>query len=411
MTNRLTNRGAPRPRVLVLVTRLPSPPVGGGDLRALQTINCLARYAEVAVFGLEAGREGPPPGIEVWRSSSDRSVADPSKAAAISLNWLGEPDGHPYGRYVTDTVIRELESLVADFRPDVAVVESLTLAEYIEVFSAAGVRVVLSAHNVEARLQRELLGSIGKNLPRALASRLAESVERFERKAFSAVDAIWACSDADAALIHATYPSAAPTRVVGNSVDVASYAASDEAAERGHRVIFPAQFAYPPNAAAAVWLARELLPLLRRRFTDAEIVLAGAQPTQEMLDLAASERAITVTGFVADMRPQLEAAAAMAVPLFQGGGTRFKVLEALASRLPVVSTLKGVEGLAVRADEHFLRAETPLEFADGLERLWTRPAERERIVEAGARLVEERYSWEAAAREMEAGLRELIPSA
>jgi glycosyltransferase involved in cell wall biosynthesis len=140
-------------------------------------------------------------------------------------------------------------------------------------------------------------------------------------------------------------------------------------------------------------------------------VLAGAQPTQEMVELAGGERGVTVTGAVPDMRPQLAAADSMAVPLFQGGGTRFKVLEAFASGLPVVGTAKAVEGLAVQPEEHFLQAETPRGFADALERLWTQPEERARIVHAGHRLVRDRYSWEAAAREMQAGLRELAPSA
>jgi glycosyltransferase involved in cell wall biosynthesis len=400
-----------RPRVLVLAPSLPIPPMGGGDLRALQTISGLARFARVAAFGLGAGADGPPPGVELWRNSADRSVMDPRTRAAVSLRWLGEPGGHPFSSYVTETVTGELESLCREFRPDVAVVETLTLAGYVETLRAAGARVVLNAHNVEGALNRDILGSLGRTLPGPLSKRLGESVERFERQALSAVDQIWACSEKDVELIRDRYPSAAPARVVANSVDVDSYEVPGEAERRAHSVVFPAMFTYPPNAAAGVWLARELLPLLEQRFADAEVVLAGGQPTQEMIRLAETERAVTVTGAVPDMRPRLAAADAMAVPLFQGGGTRFKVLEAFASGLPVVGTGKAVEGLAVQPDEHFIRAETPLEFADALARLWTSPAERERIVQAARSLVDERYSWEVAGREMEAGLRELTGSA
>jgi polysaccharide biosynthesis protein PslH len=405
----MTQPGERQPRVLVFANRLPLPPMGGGDLRVLQTVSGLARFAHVAVFGLERGGE-PLADVDIWRSSADLSVTDPRSVAAGSLKWLTEPGGHPYSRYVTETVVHELKSLVVEFRPDVAVVETLTLAGYVETLADMGTRVVLSTHNVEGALQRDILRSIGKALPAPLAARLAESVERFEREALSAVDQIWACSEVDAKLIYGTYQPAAPVRVVANSVDVNSYAAARETERRAHSIVFPAQFAYPPNALAAVWLARELLPLLKQRFTDAEIVLAGGHPTQEMVELAETERGVTVTGAVPDMRPQLAAAASMAVPLFQGGGTRFKVLEAFASGLPVVSTAKAVDGLAVQPDEHFLQAETPRGFADALERLWTNPEEAARIVQAGLGLVRERYSWEAAAREMETCLRELVPS-
>ncbi len=384
--------------------------MGGGDLRVLQAISGLARFARVAAFGLEDGTAEAPEGVEIWRSSRDRSVTDARSVAATSLRWLREPDGHPYGRFVTETVAGELESLLAEFRPDVAIVETLALAGYVDLLEASGSRVVLSAHNVEGALQRELLGSLGRGLPESLAARLAKGVEGFERRVLSSVDQVWACSRDDAELIGAMYPSAAPVRVVANSVDVASYAAAGEDKRREHTVVFPAQFAYPPNAAAAAWLVRELLPILRERFADAEIVLPGGQPTQEMMELAEAEPGVTVTGAVPDMRPQLAMATAMTVPLFQGGGTRFKVLEAFASRLPVISTLKAIEGLAARPGEHFIRAETPREFADALERLWTEPQEHARIVEAGLELVRERYSWEVASREMEAGLRALSPS-
>jgi polysaccharide biosynthesis protein PslH len=407
----MTQLGERRPRVLVLATRVPMPPMGGGDMRALQTVRGLTRFARVAVFGLGAGSEQALTGVEVCRSSADRSVMDPRISWATSLKWLSEPGGHPFSRYVTETVVRELESLCREFRPDLAIVEMLTLAGYVETLRAAGPRVVLNAHNVEGALHREMLGSLGKTLPVPLAKRLGESMERFEHEALTAVDQIWACSEGDVELIRATYASAAPTRVVPNAVDTDSYVVPGEAERCAHTVVFPAQFAYPPNAAAGVWLAQELLPLLEQRFADAEIVLAGGQPTQEMIRLAEAERGVTVTGAVPDMRPHLAAAAAMAVPLFQGGGTRFKVLEAFASGLPVVGTRKAVEGLAAQPEEHFLQAETPLEFADALERLWTRPTERERIVRAGLELVRERYSWENAAREMEAALRELGCSA
>lgn len=384
--------------------------MGGGDLRALQTISGSARFARVAAFGLAAGN-GSPAGVEIWRSSADRSVMEPRTRAAVSLKWMNEPGGHPFTNWVTEPVVGEVDALCREFRPDVAVVETLALAGYVETLRAAGARVVLNAHNVEGALNRDILGSLGRPLPGPMARRLEESVERFEREAVSAVDQIWACSERDVELIRERYPSAAPARVVANSVDADSYAVAVERERSDHSVLFSASFAYPPNAAAGLWLARELLPLLEQRFADADVVLAGGQPTQEMIGLAGARRGITVTGQVPDMRPWLAAAAAMAVPLFHGGGTRFKVLEAFAAGLPVVGTGKAVEGLAVRADEHFLRAETPLEFADALERLWTYERDRKRIVDAGRRLVRERYSWEVAGREMEAGVRELTGSA
>jgi glycosyltransferase involved in cell wall biosynthesis len=407
----MTHAKRKRPRVLVVAQRLPLPPRAGVDLRVLQTVTGLTQAAEVAVFGLEPGTPEPPAGVSIWRSSRDQAVADPAQTAAHVLKALSEPGGHPYDRYVTPGALEEVEALVEEFRPDAAVVEVLWLAGYVDLLARGGRPVVLSAHNVEAPLQRDVIASVERRLPPQLEARLIESYERFEGRAFSAVSQIWACSEADAELIRASYPGAAPVRVVPNCVHVDSYALPGEVATPPHTVVFPASFSYPPNAIAARWLAQELLPLLEERFQDAEVVLAGGQPTEEMNELARTTRGVTVTGAVPDMRPYLAAAGAMAVPVFQGGGTRFKVLEAFASSLPVVSTAKGVEGLAVRPDQHFLLAETPQGFADALAQLWTDTRTRAGIVQAGLELVRERYSWRAAAREMEGGLGELLASA
>jgi polysaccharide biosynthesis protein PslH len=397
--------------VLVVAQRLPLPPKAGVDLRVLQTVTGLAQSAQVAVFGLEPGRAEPPPHVDIWRCSRDPAVADPAATAAQVMRALREPDGHPYDRYVTPGAVQEVEALIEEFQPHAAVVEVLWMAGYIELLARGGRPVVLSAHNIEAPLQREVLASAGQALPPRLAAELSKRFERFEAKAFSAVSEIWACSELDAELIRATYPSAAPARVVPNCVDVESYAAQDGGTPGVHRLIFPASFSYPPNALAAGWLVRELLPLLSGRFPGAELVLAGGQPTREMRELAETTPGVTVTGAVPDMRPHIAAAGAMAVPVFQGGGTRFKVLEAFASGVPVVSTAKGVEGLAVENGEHFWLADTPQDFSAALERVWTDDGERARIVRAALDLVRERYSWRAAAREMEGGLRGLLSSA
>ena len=407
----MTQERDDNPRVLVLAVRLPWPPIGGGDLRALQTVRGLARTGcPVAAFGLERGAEQPPAGVELWRSTSDRDVTEFERLASRSLEWLKKPGGHPYDRYVTPVVTGELEAAVDDFRPDVVVVESLLLGGYVEMLKERVQTIVMSAYNVEAVLQREMLDSIGQSLPAPLAARLDQGAQRFERETLAAVDQIWACSRRDADLIRERYPGAAPARVVANSIDVESYAEVRQAQSRPHRIVFPAQFGYPPNSLAATWLVHELLPLLRPQFPDVELVLTGRDPTPEMTEMGETEPGVTVTGPVPEMRPQLAAASAMAVPLFQGGGTRFKALESLASGLPLVSSAKGVEGIELEPGRHYLAAETPQEFADAVTRLWTDPERRAQVVRDGLELVRERYSWEAATREMRAGLRELAGS-
>jgi glycosyltransferase involved in cell wall biosynthesis len=143
---------------------------------------------------------------------------------------------------------------------------------------------------------------------------------------------------------------------------------------------------YQPNRQAVAWLTSDVLPLL----SDARlrVVGAGAVPAHPRVEAA---------GFVPDVTTEWRRAAALVVPLRAGGGTRLKVLEALAHGLPVVSTAVGVEGLGAVAGEHYLAAETAGDFAEHVASLRDDDALRDRLSERGRELAEG-FSWDACLR-------------
>ncbi len=160
----------------------------------------------------------------------------------------------------------------------------------------------------------------------------------------------------------------------------------------GEVLIFPAIFSYKPNVVAAAFLIKEFFPRLASSFPDCQLLLAGDRPTPDMTAAAQGEPRIVVTGGVPDMRSYLAAASVTVVPLFQGGGTRFKILEAFASNVPVVSTAKGAEGLAVEDGTHLLIAGTADEFVDAVKRLWMDERLAKQLAANGLGLVKQSYS-------------------
>jgi glycosyltransferase involved in cell wall biosynthesis len=117
-----------------------------------------------------------------------------------------------------------------------------------------------------------------------------------------------------------------------------------------------------------------------------------------------------VTGRVADVRPYLVDASVMVVPLFQGSGTRFKILEAFASKIPVISTAKGAEGLDVIDGTHLLIAESAEEFVRAVKRLLGDKRLAKRLTISGLDLVKQQYSWKVATERIAKAVRELCPS-
>jgi glycosyltransferase involved in cell wall biosynthesis len=164
----------------------------------------------------------------------------------------------------------------------------------------------------------------------------------------------------------------------------------------GSRLLFLGDLEYLPNTEGLRWFADAVLPELPG--VELRVVGRGAAPDAPGIDHV---------GFVEDLDGEWDAACALVVPLLTGGGTRLKVVEALAAGVPVVSTPLGVAGLDLVAGEHYLAAETPAEMAAAITQLLADPALRRRLGAAGHRVAAERYSWDRCLAPLSAEVRRL----
>jgi glycosyltransferase involved in cell wall biosynthesis len=407
-------------RTLIIAETLPYPTYKGGDLRNWQNVNELARLGEVGIFGLCSNDQRTarmPQGVALWRSSTDPMLAypPPTDRKLASRGWALEPMGHPSDLSYSETAAAEIETVMAEFRPDVLVIEGLWLHRYIAHAKRRPCHVILDCHNVETALYRQRAAAArGSDLrTRLIRDILPGRTATIERHATRTVDQIWVCSDADALAISELHRPAAPVWVVPNGVDPAAYRRLDGSGVAGAidqsrpALIFPGSFAYWPNAAAASFLTEEFFPLLAAAHPEYQLLLVGSQPTQTMLQAAKRDARIIVTGAVADVRPYLAAASALLVPLFEGGGTRFKILEAFAAGVPVVSTAKGAEGLNVRNETHLLIAETADQMLAAVQRVLSDNCLRQRLTGSASELMNRYYSWDVVGRQIRAALSNL----
>lgn len=248
---------------------------------------------------------------------------------------------------------------------------------------------VFDAHNIEHELLRRVAGSSTSALRTTFNLAEYRKVRRLERTVWNRAALCIATSDRDAGLIERATSRAVP--VVPNGVDLEAFAPLHDVPVRPHHIVFTGAMRHQPNAVGAVWLARQVMPLVRREIPDATLTIAGADPPDSVRELASD--CVTVTGRVPDIRDFLAEAAVVAVPLFSGGGTRLKVLEALAMAKPVVSTSLGAEGLDLAEGEHVSIADSPTAFASTVVELMR---DRERAAALGLNgraIVEQRYGW------------------
>jgi glycosyltransferase involved in cell wall biosynthesis len=407
-------------RSLVILDRLPYPPIGGQQLRYRQAIEALRTLGPVTLLSLEAGaREaGPPPGCPPLVR------LDPKPPHTFLYRWaklLGPHGKKRLRARLTATWLRDLhrrvDAVIVAAAPDLVVVENPELVAFLPPLGTLGRPVVYDAHNVEKFLWRDLVAlrhGLGDRPPReAFKGRILAG----EAAVVAAADQVWVCSEEDARLLREAYPgSDAAVRVVPNAVDTAAFA--DIAAARGTagttsptpRLLFTGNFGYAPNLEAGLALVRDLLPAVRVHRPEIGLVLCGRAPPESLAAAAGRAGGVEITGAVPDVRPWLAGAELFVVPLRHGGGTRLKILEALAAGLPVVSTLKGAEGLSLQDGCHFRLADTLEEMVAAV--LWcleNRHAALE-MARRGCQRVQELYSWDAnAARVRDAVL--VLPAA
>jgi glycosyltransferase involved in cell wall biosynthesis len=194
--------------------------------------------------------------------------------------------------------------------------------------------------------------------------------------------------------------------VVPNGIDLDFYAGNFGTPESGS-LIFPGALTYQANFDAMDFFLRQVFPSVKAKCPGVTLRITGRTDGVSVDRLPLSE-GVTLTGYLDDVRPCVARSWACVVPLHVGGGTRLKILEAMALGTPVVSTSKGAEGLEVTHGEDILIADTPTEFADALLRLLDDRALRARLATNGRKLVESQYGWEGIGEKLDQLLREVV---
>ena len=271
-------------------------------------------------------------------------------------------------------------------------------------------RLTYDAHNAEYVLQRRAFASAltrPLHWPEALYSLVQwQRLRRFERRVCLSSRHIIAVSESDRAALERLSPRLqGRVTVLPNGVDPDYWCPGavapldrvqgqddQEFEGTGGRVVFDGTMDFRPNVDAVVWFASEVWPLIRAERPGAQFYIVGRNPAQRVRALARVP-GITVTGTVEDPRPWVAGATVYVVPLRVGGGTRLKLLQAMAMGCAIVSTPVGAEGVDVQHGRHLLLARTAPDFARAVLALMSDPHRRRWLGTAARHLAVERYAW------------------
>jgi sugar transferase (PEP-CTERM/EpsH1 system associated) len=394
-----------RRTILVLTPQFPYPLHQGTTIRNYNLIAGLAEHHEVHLLSFGNPRETRGTPLESL-CRSVRQIEPPQRAMRqrlIDLAFSRLPDmAH---RLPSSTFEAALAEVLNREDVDVVEVEGIELAQYL--FQAARLRgnserplLVFDDHNAEFVLQQRAFETDAR-IPRRWAGAAYSFVQwrrlqRYERRACVTADRVVAVSEADADAIGRLAPGL-PVSVVPNGVDMEFYATLPPALDSqsgpgAEDLVFTGKMDFRPNVDAVLWFASQVLPRIQHAVPGARFWVVGKDPHPRLAALSANP-AVVLTGRVDDVRPYIAGAAVYAVPLRIGGGTRLKVLEAMAMGKAIISTAVGCEGFEFVRDRELIIADEPAEFAAAALDLMRDRERRERLGQAARLFARSRYDW------------------
>lgn len=270
-------------------------------------------------------------------------------------------------------------------------------------------RLIVASHNIDYDLARQYVRG-GRSLFRRLYAAVNwRKLRREELGTYRDADGVYLCSADDERRLLAEIP-AARTAVIPNAADVDYYQPrlSDPPAD-GRTVVFFGLLSYAPNVDGVIYFVQEIWPRIAEAHPEARLKIVGAKPPRSLQNLAGPR--VELTGFVPDLRLHLASAAAVVVPLRLGGGTRLKIVEAMAMGKAIVSTTLGAEGIDATPGRDLLIEDQPEAFADAVNTLLGDRERAARIGQSARSLAVQRYSMSGAAVALESFYRRILEAA
>lgn len=390
-----------RLNLLFVTPYLPSPPRFGGQMRLHGLISGMAASHDVSVLSFvdesedqsEAVRETLTYCRSVATVSNPRYSASTASKRLLQLASLFS--NHSYGALLHHQADLEevLLGAIEQNRYDLVIFEFAQMATSglkLRGKSKEGPAFVLDEHNIEYKIGEQTAQRSPSVVRRTYSAIDWRKVRDEELQTWANLDGCTLTSESDQEILLSEAPKTR-TAVVPNGVDVDFFRPSRNPSATPDTMLFFGAIDYYPNTDGLRYFLSEVFPRLKMVVPQARLSIVGRRPPEEILAYRSPD--VLVTGAVDDVRPYLESAAVVVVPLRLGSGTRLKILEAMAMGKAVVSTTLGAEGIDVVAGKNILLADDPATFASQIRRLLENPSLAARLGAAGRRLVVERYSW------------------
>jgi sugar transferase (PEP-CTERM/EpsH1 system associated) len=381
-------------KILCITSRVPWPLEKGDKLRAYHQLKHLSKKHEIILFAINDTTLHPDAGRELKKFCSEIHVADISKFGIFFNLVRGLFSGIPLqvAYFTSPSAKQKLDTLIYASKPDRIYAQLIRSAEYVR-------------HHKEIPRTLDYMDIFSKGIERRISKvnilwRWVFKMEwkrllKYEADVFDDFNSCIIISQQDRDLLPVKDPAA--VHVIENGVDTDFFKPLQT--EKDYELLFNGNMNYPPNVESAVYLVEKILPIVRKKKPNTQILISGASPSAEVLALQSEN--VTVTGWVDDIRKSFARSKILVAPMQSSIGLQNKLLEAMAMKIPCVTTTLSNNALKAIPDSQVLVADTPEQFATHIHLLLDHPDKAERLAENGYRMVHDRFNWEQTCNALE----------
>lgn len=232
-------------------------------------------------------------------------------------------------------------------------------------------------------------------------------IKHWEKHYWNSCTKLIVMSEDDKHFVTPSVPNPEKIEVVSNGVDTKWFAEKKKQLPTDPTILSVGTFKWLPNVEAVNYLIEKVWPKIKDKLPKTKLWIVGNAPTKDIFAHQDRDSSITVTGGIPDIRDAFNGAHVLVAPVFSGKGTRYKILEAMASRTPIVATDIAVEGLGVENGVHVLTGNTPQAIAKHTIRLLQQPSLQEKLAKNGKAFVSIYYDWDTISKKLDAIYKEI----